>query len=148
MTCFSQYPLIKSSCHDCNIFHITVHYWKVLVRLHNWSNTHTCKAKTFLDTSVLGVYIKILVVRRYWYPEDEWMVICDLPQRGPAPRSSSLNNMTLIQEDFKGTQEKNLLQGLVEEMTKNMMCPLEGRDTTGFFCRGQKSEQLGWGSHV
>lgn len=79
MTCFFQYPLIKSSCHDCNIFHITVHYWKVLVRLHNWSNTHTCKAKTFLDTSVLGVYIKILVVRRYWYPVDEWMVICDLP---------------------------------------------------------------------
>lgn len=41
MAYFSLYPLIKSSCLACSIFHITVHYQKVLVSLPRRSSTHT-----------------------------------------------------------------------------------------------------------
>lgn len=38
---------------------------------------------------------------------------------------SSLNNWISIQGDFRGAQEMDLLQGLLEEMTKSIMCPPE-----------------------
>lgn len=52
------------------------------------------------------------------------MVVCDLSHKDPAPLSS-LNNSIFVQEDLGGALEIDFLLGLLEEMTKNTMCPPE-----------------------